>query len=160
MSTDIQDNKRIAKNSLFMSLRIILVGVDEENKKKIPSDIITISRTSSQAELAVLYSLAEIVLNLSYEETFGMTTVEGFACGTPSIGYNKTATPELITPQTGIIINETGNIRSIIEAIESISNNGKEYYTSACRARAVALYNKDDRFNEYIELYKTFIHKD
>lgn len=136
--------------------QLIFVGVDNCYKKDIPSNIITIRRTDSQKELAKLYSAADIVLNLSYEETFGLTTVEGFACGTPGIVYNRTASPELITEETGIVV-EKGNYKQLINAIETIKKNGKQHYSAACRERAVNFYNKDDKFNEYIELYNSLI---
>lgn len=138
--------------------QIILVGIDDNRKKELPSKIIAIERTNSQHQLASLYSLADIVLNLSYEETFGLTTVEGFACGTPGIVYNKTASPELITPETGIVV-EKGNFNELVKAVETICSKGKKHYTTACRERAVSLYNKDDRFNEYIKLYKTLMNR-
>jgi putative colanic acid biosynthesis glycosyltransferase len=95
-------------------------------------------------------------LNLSYEETFGMTTVEGLACGTPGIVYNATASPELIDNSTGLIV-EPGDINELIEAIKVIEQNGKQYYTEACVKRAQRLYKKEDRFKEYIELYEELI---
>lgn len=137
--------------------QIVLVGIDNEIKKELPSNIIAIERTNSQHELAVLYSLADIVLNLSYEETFGLTTVEGFACGTPGIVYDKTAIPELITPETGIVLKDVGNSKSIIDSIEIIRKKGKAHYSTACRERAVKFYNKNDKFQEYITLYNSLI---
>ncbi len=154
----LNDFIRLSK-ALPEKFQIILVGIDDSLKKKLPNNIITIKKTNSQQELAELYSMAEIVLNLSYEETFGLTTVEGFACGTPGIVYNKTASPELITPETGIVVKEAGNTIEIIEAINKISNNGKEHYTAACRARAINCYNKDDKFYEYIKLYNSLLAK-
>ena len=61
----------------------------------LPPGIVAIPRTESVAELAALYAVADVVLNLSCEETFGLTTVEGFACGTPGIVLRATASPEL-----------------------------------------------------------------
>ena len=61
--------------------RIVLVGLTPSMAKKLPKNVIGLSRTNSADELAELYSAADVVLNLSVEETFGLTTVEGFACG-------------------------------------------------------------------------------
>ncbi len=141
---------------LSSEYQIILVGVSKNIKNILPETIIAIDKTNSQKELAIYYSMAEIVLNISYEETFGLSTVEGFACGTPSIVYNRTASPELITPQTGIVV-EKGNITELSKAIEEICSKGKAHYSAACRERAVKLYNKNDRFNEYIELYNSLL---
>ena len=82
-----------------------------------------------------------------------MTTVEGFSCGTPGIVYDKTASPELMTSSCGKIV-EAGNMEQLLSAITEIIANGKEYYATACRERVDQYYNKDDRFNDYVELYE------
>jgi glycosyltransferase involved in cell wall biosynthesis len=135
---------------------IVLVGLSKRQLKDLPPNIIGIERTESINELAELYSAADIVLNLSSMETFGMTTVEGFACGTPGIVYNSTASPELITPETGLIV-EPGNIGELVIAIGKIRSNKKNYYKTSCRMRAESLYRKENKCDEYMSLYKDLL---
>jgi putative colanic acid biosynthesis glycosyltransferase len=137
---------------------IVLVGLSKKQKKLLPSNIIGIERTESIKELRELYSTANIVLNLSCQETFGMTTIEGFACGTPGIVYNVTASPELITKETGCIV-EPGNIEQVVKAIEIIKSNGKEFYTANCRKRAEKSYNEEVRYSDYFKVYNRLIIK-
>lgn len=85
------------------------------------------------------YSTANAVLNLSKEETFGLTTVEGMACGTPSIVYNSTASPELVDEHTGVVL-EPGDLDGVKDAICSIKENGKAYYFNHCKERANRLF--------------------
>ena len=132
---------------------IVMVGVPESLAKVLPRNIIAIPRTESIDELAALYSAADVILNLSYEETFGLTTVEGFACGTPGIVFDCTASPELITPETGFVV-EQGDIGGVIAAIESIRVRGKSAYAAACRSRALSCFRKEDRWAEYLSLYE------
>lgn len=138
------------------NIQLIMVGLSEKQLDTLPEGIIGIRRTQNIDELVKLYSLADIVLNLSYQETFGLTTVEGFACGTPSIVYNKTASPELVDDSCGMIV-DSGNINMLLEAIYEIIAKGKAYYSTACRKHAIALYNKDDRYNDYIKLYEKLL---
>jgi glycosyltransferase involved in cell wall biosynthesis len=133
---------------------ILLVGLTKKQIELLPNNIIGIERTESIDELKDLYSSAEIVLNLSYQESFGLTTVEGFACGTPSIVYNCTASPELVTPETGIVV-EPGNIESLVIAINTIANNGKSFYTKNCRKLAENKYNNEVKIAEYFKLAQT-----
>lgn len=137
---------------------LILIGLNDSQIHSLPSSIIGLKRTDSADELAEFYSLADIVLNLSYAETFGLTTVEGMACGTPGIVYNITASPELITSETGIVV-EPGDIKGVAKAIEVILENGKDYYSKNCRKRAVEVFNKEDRFMEYIHLYESLLNQ-
>jgi len=136
--------------------QIVLVGLTKKQIELLPKNILGIERTESVYALADIYASADIVLNLSYEETFGLTTVEGFACGTPGIVYNATASPELIEESTGIVV-EQGNMNKLVEAIYTIKNNGKQYYSDACVNRAHRLYKKEDRYKEYIQLYNELI---
>ena len=136
--------------------QIVLVGLSREQIEQLPNNILGIERTESVEELAIMYSEADIVLNLSYEETFGLTTVEGFACGTPGIVYNATASPELVDQSTGLVV-EPGDINGLIDAIIQIKQKGKQSYSKACVNRAHRLYKKEDRFQEYIDLYESLL---
>ena len=135
---------------------IVLVGLSDKQQKMLPANMVGIPRTESVEQLAQMYSAADIVLNLSYEETFGMTTVEGFACGTPGIAYNKTASPELFIPGTGHVV-AAGNIDLLNEKIRELVKDGKKQYTALCREHALAKYRKQDKFQEYIDLYKNLL---
>lgn len=137
--------------------QIILVGLSDEQIKQLPEDIIGIKRTQSQAELAELYSVSDIVLSLSRAETFGLTIAEGMACGTPAVVYNTTAVPELITTGTGIVVDKVGSIDGIINAIKEIENRGKGYYSEACRKYAEENFDKDKCFAKYINLYNELL---
>lgn len=130
---------------------IVLVGLSAKQQKNLPSNVIGISKTESATDLAQLYSAADVVLNLSKEETFGLTTVEGFACGTPGIAYNKTASPELFIPETGFIVN---TMEEILHALQIILSKGKENYIEICRQHALKNYRKQNRLDDYIRLYQ------
>lgn len=138
------------------SYSIVLVGLNSNQIAELPKGIIGIPKTENQHELCELYSSANVVLNLSYAETFGLTTIEGFACGSPSIVYNCTASPELISEDTGLIV-EPGDIKSLKKAVEAVCQTGKEFYSKACRERAVRYFDKEKRFEEYIDLYQALL---
>ena len=138
---------------------IFLVGLSDNQISSLPDGIIGIQRTKNQQELADIYSMADVVLSLSRAETFGLTIAEGMACGTPAIVYNVTAVPELITPETGLIVDKVGDIDSLTAAIETICSNGKEHYSEACRKHAEQNFDKDRCFAKYIELYNEILAK-
>ena len=131
---------------------ILLVGLTKEQIEGLPKNIIGIEKTESREELAEMYSAADIVLNLSREETFGMTTVEGFACDTPSIVYNTTASPELISKDNGYIV-EAGNISQLKQAIEKIEVD-KANYRNVVRQEAEKKYDKEIVFRKYVTRYE------
>lgn len=136
--------------------RIMLIGLSKKQIQQLPLNIIGIEKTTDVNELRDIYSLANVVLNLSYEESFGLTTVEGLACGTPSIVYNKTASPELVSEETGFVV-KAGDVNSVLINMQTIKNNGQSYYLRECRKRAEDLFDKDKNFQSYIDLYNKLL---
>ena len=156
-SKGLRDYCQLAK-ILSSDYQIVLIGLTPRHIKELPENIIGIARTNNVEELVQYYTAADIVLNLSYAETFGLTTVEGLACGTPSIVYNATASPELISETTGIVV-EPGDIFGVCDAISAITQKGKEYYVTSCRQQAVEKFEKNTQFMKYVELYNDIVNR-
>ncbi len=138
--------------------KIVLLGLTRKQINILPQNVIGLERTESTEQLAEYYSAADIVLNLSQEESFGLTTIEGFSCGTPGIGYNCTATPELFTPDTGYIVSPADFSR-LLECIRTIKKNGKLFYSNACRKHVLDHFRAEDHFQDYINLYNNILSK-
>lgn len=137
---------------------IVLVGLDKKNKKNLPSNIIGISRTESIKQLAEIYSSADLFINLTYEDNFPTTNLEALACGTPVLTYNTGGSIEAVSIDTGFIVDK-GNLSEVINIINTVRKKGKSSYSIACRERAVRLYDKEERYNEYIQLYNKILNR-
>lgn len=147
----------LLRKMLSDDFAIILVGMSKEDlKTKLPDGVIGIERTKSPEELSEFYSMADCVMSLSRLESFGLTPVEGFACGTPAIVYNCTSTPELITPETGFVA-EVGNIADVKQKVELIKERGKSYYSKRCREIALEKYDRNVCYHKYLSLYNSAI---
>ena len=146
------------RSILSQDISIVLVGLSEKQLKNLPKGIIGIQRTESIEELAEFYSLADVITSLSYQESFGLTPIEGFACGTPAIVYNATALPELVSPDVGFIV-EPGDINEVKSAILKILKSGKGYYTENCEKKARNYYNSSFKYESYLLLYNELISK-
>lgn len=132
---------------------IVLVGESDKIMKK--NNIINIERTDSVSELVSWYSAADVLLNPSLQETFGKTTAEALSCGLPVVGYQKTATIELIGTDgsCGIAVN-TLNAGDYLKAVILIKEKGKAHYKHACRKRAELLFDRDKNIGLYYSLMK------
>lgn len=75
---------------------IVLVGLNEKQMRTLPEKIKGIERIDKIEELVKIYSAADVFVNPSVEETFGMTVVEARACGTKAIVYSGTACEEVM----------------------------------------------------------------
>ena len=136
--------------------KIVLVGLSRKQIEQLPNNIMGIERTESVKELAEIYSASDVFLNPTYEDSFPTTNLESLACGTPVITYKTGGSTEAIDELTGIVV-EQGNIGKLIDAIKMVKSNGKQSYSEACVNRAHRLYKKEDRYQEYIELYNSLL---
>lgn len=138
-----------------LKYQIVLVGLTEKQVQSLPPQIIGVKKVTIN-ELVLYYSAADIVLNLSYAESFGLTTIEGMSCGTPGIVYDRTASPELITNDTGIVV-KAGSITDLVKAITDISCKGKSYYSEPCRKRVEESFNSEKQYRKYLDLYNSIL---
>ena len=131
---------------------IVLVGVSPEQKATLPDNVIGICRTENQQQLAQLYSAADVLVNLSLEETFGLVVAEALACGTPAIVLNSTACPEVVSEDTGIVI-EPKDPQDLDRALDKIRSTGKAAYSHNCTERARQLFTNERMQQQYYLLY-------
>lgn len=131
-------------------IKIVLVG--NLPAVELPSNILSLPPTGSVDELAEYYSMADVFLNFSIQETFGKVAAEALSCGTPAVVNNATANPE-IPGSCGEIV-DTHDINSVVEAVTRIRTNGKAYYFERCVQRAHELFDKDKNIMQYVELFK------
>lgn len=139
-------------------VKLILVGLYKQQIEKLPNNIIGIQRTENTNQLVDIYSMADLFLNLTYNDTFPTTNLEALACGTPILTYKTGGSVEAVSEDTGFIV-EKGDLDSVIKVINEVREKGKGFYSEKCRERAVSCFNKDDRFKEYIDLFTNLINK-
>ena len=86
------------------SYRCVLIGLTPEQRKNLPGNMLGLGRTASVEELVQWYTTADLFINPSKEETFGMTTLEAQYCGTRAIVYEDTACEEIAERFGGIAV--------------------------------------------------------
>ena len=80
--------------------------------------------------------------------------IEALACGTPVCTYRTGGAPEAVDEKTGFVV-EQGDVDGVLAAIEAIRSRGKAAFSSACRARALACFDKRERWADYLSLYES-----
>lgn len=134
--------------------QVVLVGLSADQMKSMPDNILGVQHTDSVRELAQIYSAAYVHVSMSQEETMGLTVIEANACGTPVIVFNRTALPEIVTPDTGVVLKECTP-----EAVKQTlmdTDFSKNRYRSSCIAHAYR-FEKKKMYNKYIELYRSMV---
>lgn len=151
----LSDFKRL-REYLPKEIRIVLIGVNKKQLKQLPLGIQGIERTENLEELVRWYNDADVFVNPTYVDNFPTTNIEALACGTPVITYETGGSPEAINESTGRVVKKgdiTGMAREINHFIEFDKNKLRE----ECRSRALLKFDKNARFDDYINIYESLI---
>lgn len=124
---------------------IVLVGLTQQQIETLPSNVIGITRTENQQELAQLYAAADVFINPSKEETFGLVTAEAMACGTPVIVYDSTACAEIVSEEDGLILQPDGG-QCIADAVREMRQLPKR--------NVHRIFDQERMVEEYVNEYR------
>ena len=129
----------------------MLVGTNDAIDQTLPKNIISIHRTQNQAELAEIYTAADLFVNPTREENYPTVNMESIACGTPVLTFDTGGSAEMLNSSCGCIVK-----RNDIDAMErEIIRICKDmpYTAKDCVNRAKA-FDANEKFKEYVKLYK------
>lgn len=121
----------------------------------IPNNIKEVDRVTSKEKMAKIYRSCDVYFNASPAETFGLTTAEALACGTPVIGYKNTATTEIIEAiGEGSYLVADGAVDEVKEKLDILkkSSINKEKMHKKCRELFRHSYMLDSYMNLYTEI--------
>lgn len=139
-------------NKLPSDTKIVLVGLMPE-KYKMPDNVICYGSVQNLDELAELYSAAEVFVNPSRNETFGLTTAEAMACGTPAIVYDITACPEVVGQDISCgVCAVPYDVSDLYEKMKEYIRVPRKVHCEAVK-RVNECFNKKKSLDSYIELY-------
>lgn len=134
--------------------QIVLVGTDDSTDKLLPDNIISIHRTQNQTELAEIYTAADLFINPTREENYPTVNMEAIACGTPILTFKTGGSPEILSDNTGAVVN-CDDINAMEEEIIRICET-HPYSEESCVERA-KLFDMNNMIKEYINLYKEIL---
>mgnify|MGYP003307708025 CR=1 FL=1 len=103
--------------------------------------------------LSHYFSIADVYLSTSQNESLGLTTCEAQICGVPVVAFGHTAIKETFNSKTGFCVGEENNIEKMLNAIElivekkpfdvaEIIKNGEKFDIDNCSKEYLNLYNK------------------
>ena len=144
-------------DKLPSNCQIILAGDDSQIIKKHPK-IHYVGTITDVNVISKLYSMADVFVNPTIQETFGKTTAEALSCGTPVVAYNGTATPELVgtDEKCGYLVDKNDSDK-YLEKILQVQTLGKNYFSKNARERSLMLFSKEKNIKMHIDLYKRLI---
>lgn len=131
--------------------QVVLIGLIEKQLPNIPSNVLGLLRTANQIELAQWYSTADVFVNPTYEETFGLTTVEAQACGTPVVVYETDGCPETVAPGNGRLIPQ-GDMQALENAVRDVADSNWR-----ADPKKMVRFDKDTVYQGYVKLYENVL---
>jgi len=136
---------------------IVLVGLSRDQIRNLPANILGFEKIMDQSELAKFYRNADLYINFSVEESFGLTTAESMACGTPVIVYDATACPELVGQGTGFVVekHDLKEVRHLIDQIKT--NSGQIVSSEKCIDWVKQNFDASEKYQEYVQLYEQIL---
>ena len=92
-----------------------------------------------------------ILVPLQWEEPFGLIMIEAMACGTPVIGFNKAAVPEIVKDgKTGFIVKDFKEMAKAVRRVGEINRFD-------CRAHVEKYFSVERMVDRYEGVYKKAI---
>lgn len=130
------------------SYRIVLVGgINEGVKCKLPHNITHIRKTYDVREMVDIYNAADIFVNLTYCDTYPLVNLEAAACGLHVITYAVGGSSESAQMYGGIAI-PRGDLIGIVESLKNFAMQD--------RVVKVNVQDKLRTAEEYIKQYCKF----
>lgn len=142
---------RLAERLNPEKFQIVLIGTDEKVDKLLPGNVISIHHTVDQAQLAEIYSAADLFVNPTREENYPTVNMESLACGTPVLTFRTGGSPEIIDEKTGMVV-ECNDEEAMYQAILKIAEE-RPFSRENCLDRAKQ-FSEKEKYMEYYRLYE------
>lgn len=119
-----------------------------QTNEKLPKNVIALPRTDSKAELAKLYSIADVFINPTMQEVLGMVNIEAMACGTPVVTFETGGSPESLG-DTGYVAKK-GDLEDLLRGVLKMMDCPPDQNVLVEQA---SHFDGNDKFMEYLTLY-------
>ena len=116
----------------------------------------TYGYTKNREELAELYSMADVFVNTTREDSFSLINVEAQACGTPIVTFDQTGPKETVDEINSFRV-PVGNAQKLYTSVSNVRRNTNEETSLKCRSFVQDNYDIQSNYQKYIGLYEDVI---
>jgi len=138
------------------SVLLVFGETSEEILKQIPMPVVDLGYLHRDCFKAIAYSSANVLLNPSRAESFGLVVLESIACGTPVVSFGVGGVKDLVRPGiTGFVADSEDPIDLAARVVEFFADTAKATALSEqCRQVALAEYCIGTQVRRYHEIYQ------
>lgn len=140
--------KKMKKDEL-----LVLFGATDCNIK-IADNVKLLGFTKNRRELAEIYTLADVFVNTTREDSLSLINVEAQACGTPVVTFNATGPKETVDEINSFSV-PVGDSFALYEKIQFIKYNMSDCVNSESIKFVKSRFDRLQTYQQYINLYKT-----
>lgn len=143
--------------------------VDKLNNGEIiakPGEILYVGPVDDRQKSILYQNASAVMVPNRWEEPFGLIMVEGGATGTPSLGTNRGAIPELIKDgKTGYVMdlpylkNGEVDLDKLVEDFSFAVDNLSNISPAECRRNVEDNFSKEAMSQGYLDFYKKILSK-
>lgn len=110
---------------------------------------------ADQRKMNEFYALADVLINPSLYETFGLVGLEAMTSGTPVIAFDICAMSEIIAPGTGWCV-PAGSSQLLTDTVKTACSDPVrlQQMSTAARERAVEYFSEEKMLNAFEQVYK------
>ena len=123
---------------------------------RLTNKMINYGFVSSREEIRDVYSMADVLLNCTREESLSLLNVEVQACGTPVVTYSNTGVKETVDGKCGFAV-ENGNPDEMWHAMMKIKELNKTHYSANCISWVNKVFERHKNCMKYINLYNSIV---
>ena len=138
---------------LPVDCQIVMVGLNDEQLREIPANIVGFKKIENLSQLQELYTKSDVLFNQN-NVTFGLVTAEAMACGTPAIVLKGTAGEEIVDERTGFVVQD---YYQVIDIIPNLRKLNKENMAKLCRERVLQMFDSRKQFQKFLDLYNQLL---
>lgn len=112
----------------------------------------TYGYTKNRKELAQLYTMADVFVNVTREDSLSLINVEAQACGTPVVTFDQTGPKETVD-NINSFSSPVGGAKQLYKNVELVRNRHSKTNPLRCRMFVENNFDLHDKYRLYIELY-------
>lgn len=136
---------------------LLIAGQESEELKRLDArfQVRHFGYLHTQKELNEFYALADLLVNPSVYETFGLTNIEAMACGTPVAAFPVCTMPEIVKESCGWLSEEV-SAAALAEVIrEALADRTElEEKGRRCRRWVEKMFSEEEMLGRFEEIYK------
>ncbi|RYU86908.1 glycosyltransferase [Mucilaginibacter terrigena] len=140
-------------------VEIVIFGKNKHfDTSALPYPVHQLNTITSPADLAEIYSMADVFVSPSVEDNLPNMIMEAMSCGTPVAAFNTGGIPDLIDHQVNGYLAEFKSPIDLAAGINDILNSGNHNaYAAAARDKVTHMFNNEKVAGQYIKLYQSIL---